>query len=160
MDLNEQQLLELAQYAFIRLDGAWFLALAKKFGVETAWEMDVETWKSFSYIFGKRIRKEMSSEPEWPGDFISALEILSRLLGIKGREISTSGDSVTVRVTECETQKAIAKAGIADCGIATVASYTGVARGLFGKEADVSVRHTGNLNHGDPCCEVVVSMVR
>lgn len=160
MDLNEQQLLELAQYAFIRLDGAWFLALAKKLGVETAWEMDVETWKSFSYVFGKRIRKELSADPRWPDDFIATLEVLSRLVGAKGREVSTDGDSVTVRVTDCETQKAIAKAGIADCGIATVASYTGLARGIFGKEANVSVKHTGNLNHGDPFCEVIISMER
>ncbi len=160
MDMSEKQLLELAQYAFIRLDGAWFLALAKKLGVETAWEMDVEAWKSFSYVLGKRIRRELAAEPRWPDDFISALEILSRLVGVKGREVSADGDSVTVRVTDCETQKAIAKAGIADCGIATTATYTGLARGLFGKEVRVSAEHTQNLNHGDPCCEVIVSMER
>jgi hypothetical protein len=40
MKLTTDQLLELTQYAFIRMDGAWFLALAKKFGVQTAWEME------------------------------------------------------------------------------------------------------------------------
>ena len=55
-------------------------------------------------------------------------------------------------------QKAIAKAGIADCGIATVHTYEGIVRGLFGKDANVTVKHTKNLNRGDECCEVVVSM--
>jgi hypothetical protein len=30
-------------------------------------------------------------------------------------------------------------------------------RGLFGKEMDVIVQHTKNLNQGDDCCEVVIS---
>ena len=39
MDLSTEQLLGIAQYSFVRMDGAWFMALAKRFGVETAWEM-------------------------------------------------------------------------------------------------------------------------
>jgi hypothetical protein len=57
MKLSDKQLLEIMQYAFVRMDGAWFLALARKFGKETAWEMDVEAWKQFSYIFGKKIER-------------------------------------------------------------------------------------------------------
>ena len=64
---------------------------------------------------------------------------------------------ITVQVSDCENQKAIAKAGIADCGIVTVQTYQGLMRGLFGKEMDMLVRHTKNLNQGDDCCEVVVS---
>ena len=33
-----------------------------------------------------------------------------------------------------------------------------IVRGLFGKDANVTVKHTKNLNRGDECCEVVVSM--
>jgi hypothetical protein len=66
-------------------------------------------------------------------------------------------NTITVQVTDCENQKAIAKAGIADCGIVTVQSYQGLMRGLFGKEMGVLVQHTKNLNQGDDCCEVVIS---
>ena len=45
MNLSTEQLLEIAQYSFVRMDGAWFLALAGKLGKETAWEIDVEAWK-------------------------------------------------------------------------------------------------------------------
>jgi len=62
MNLTDKQIMEIAQHAFTRMDGAWFLALAKKFGIETAWEMDVEAWKQFSYVFGKNIRKKIHSE--------------------------------------------------------------------------------------------------
>jgi predicted hydrocarbon binding protein len=157
MKLSAEQLLEIAQYAFVRLDGAWFLALAGKFGKETAWEMDIEAWKQFSYVFGKKIRKDFIPHPVWPDSFLEALGILSTIMKMEGRTVSVESDTITVRVTDCETQRAIAKAGIADCGIATVQSYQGLIRGLFGKEMDALVHHTKNLNQGDDCCEVVIS---
>jgi predicted hydrocarbon binding protein len=139
------------------MDGAWFLALAGKLGKETAWEIDVEVWKQFSYVFGKKIRKDIIPHPVWPDSFLDAMEILSKVLKIEGREVSVTSDVITIRVTDCEAQKAIAKAGIADCGIVTVQTYQGLMRGLFGKEMDVLVQHTKNLNQGDDCCEVVIS---
>jgi hypothetical protein len=157
VNLSTEQLLEIAQYSFVRMDGAWFLALAGKLGKEAAWEIDVEAWKQFSYVFGKKIRKDIIPNPVWPDSFLDTIEILSRVLKIEGREVSVKSDSITIRVTDCETQKAIAKAGIADCGIVTVQTYQGLMRGLFGKEMDVVVQHTKNLNQGDDCCEVVIS---
>ena len=157
MKLSNAQLLELAQFAFVRMDGAWFLALARELGVDTAFKMDVEAWTQFSYVFGKKIRKEFIPEPIWPESFMEAMKILTRILKIEGREVKIARDTITVRVTDCEIQKAIAKAGVADCGIATIATYKGVARGLFGKDMEISVEHTRNLNQGDPYCEVVIT---
>jgi len=157
MNLTDKQMMEIAQYAFTRMDGAWFLALAKKFGIETAWEMDVEAWKQFSYIFGKNIRKNYIKKPVWPGSFIDAMDIFSRVLKIEGREVSINDGKIVVRITDCETQKAIAKAGVADCGIVTIQTYEGIINGLFDKNISVKVAHTKNLNHGDDCCEVIIT---
>ena len=157
MNLSAEQLLEIAQYSIVRLDGAWFMALAGKLGKETAWQMDVEAWKQFSYVFGKNIKKKLIPHPVWPESFLDALEILSKVLKTEGRKVFVGSDRITVQVTDCENQKAIAKAGIADCGIVTVQTYHGLMRGLFGKEMDVLVQHTKNLNQGDDCCEVVIS---
>jgi len=157
MKLSHEQILEVAQHAFVRMDGAWFLALAKKYGIQTAWEMDVEAWKQFSYIFGKNLKTRYIPDPVWPESFLDALDIFSTVLNIKGRNVSLEGDKIVVRITDCETQKAIAKAGVADCGIVTVQSYQGIIGGLFGGEIRVDVAHTKNLNHGDDCCEVVVT---
>jgi hypothetical protein len=119
--------------------------------------MDVDAWTRFSYVFGKKIRKDIIPDPVWPESFLEMLEIFSKVLKIEGREVLVEPDTITVRVTDCETQKAIAKAGIADCGIVTVQTYEGMIRGLFGKEMGVSVQHTKNLNQGDTCCEVILS---
>jgi len=139
------------------LDGAWFLALARKLGKEVAWEMDVEAWKQFPYVFGKKIRQNVIPHPVWPESFLAAMEILSKILKIEDHEVLVESDIITIRVTGCETQKAIAKAGIAHCGIVTVQTYQGIMRGLYGKETDAFVQHTKNLNLGDDCCEVVIS---
>lgn len=154
--LSPEELLKIAQYAFVRMDGAWFLALAKKHGVQAAWDMDVEAWTHFSYVFGKHLRKNVIRDPVWPEGFLGALEVLSEVLGIAGRSVEVNDGVIVVRVTDCQTQKAIAKAGVADCGIVTVQTYEGLARGLFGEDAAVEVRHTKNLNRGDGVCEVVV----
>ncbi len=157
MNLSTEQLFEIAQHSFIRLDGAWFMALAGRLGKEVAWEIDVEAWKQFSYVFAKNIRRNVIPNPVWPESFLDSLEILSRILKIEGRKVFVGPEIITVQVTDCENQKAIAKAGIADCGIVTVQTYHGLISGLFGKEMDVSVQHTKNLNRGDDCCEVVIS---
>jgi hypothetical protein len=158
MDLSDTKLLEIAQFSIIRMDGAWFMALAKEFGVETAWKMDVEAWKQFSYVFGKRIKQDFIPDPKWPDSFLEATDILLKVMNVKGREIKNDKGTIIIQVTECEVQKAIAKAGIADCGIVTVQTYEGIVRGLFGKDVNVTVKHTKNLNRGDECCEVVVSL--
>jgi hypothetical protein len=157
VEISDTQMMEIAQHAFTRMDGAWFLALAKKFGVQTAWEMDVEAWKQFSYVFGKNLRKNYIPKPVWPESFLDAFDIFSKVIKIEGRKVSIEDGKLIFRITDCETQKAIAKAGVADCGIATVQSYQGMIAGLFNNEIAVDVAHTKNLNHGAEYCEVVVT---
>lgn len=157
MHLTTEQLFELSRLALVRLDGAWFLALAEKMGKDAAWNIDVAAWKRFSYVIGKIMRERFLPNPVWPGSFLDALEIFSTVMKIEGRSVAVSGDTITIQVTDCETQKAIAKAGVADCGIATVETYQGLARGLFGNDFLLTVTHTKNLNRGDAYCEVVIS---
>ena len=85
------------------------------------------------------------------------MDIFSRVLKIEGRVITVKGDQITVRITDCETQKAIAKAGVADCGIVTIHTYERIVGGLFENEIKVRAVHTKNLNHGDDCCEVIIT---
>lgn len=157
VQVSAEQMMGLMQYAFTRLDGAWFLSIAKSMGVEKAWQMDVDAWTQFSYLFGKKVRKEFIPDPVWPDSFIETIKLLAQVLKIEGREINVDDDIVTITVTECETQQMIAKAGVADCGIVTLQTYNGIIRGLFAGEIQADVEHRKNLNRGDDCCEVVIS---
>lgn len=157
MTLSPEDRLRFAQLAFARMDGAWFLALASRFGRQVAWEMDVEAWTQFSYVIGKHIRSVFIPDPVWPASFLEAMEIMGSLFD-RATEVAVTDGRITIRVRDCEVQKAIAKAGVADCGIVTVQTYQGLARGLFGKEFDLTVEHTKNLNRGADCCEVILSL--
>jgi hypothetical protein len=156
LNLNRDQLFEIAQTALVRMDGAWFIAVASEFGIDAAWKADVAAWSQLSYVMGKNMRRTISAEPRWPEDFINVLEALFTIMKMNGRSITVNGENITVSVTDCEAQKAIAKAGIADCGIVTMVTYRCLARGLFGKDFEINTSHTKNLNHGDGCCEVVL----
>ncbi len=156
MDVSHEELFKLAQYAFTRLDGAWFLAVADKLGREAAWEADVAAWRHLAYVLGKRIKAELIPEPVWPESLAAAMEIFSRLMMIEGRETTIDDERVIVTTTDCEVQRMIAKAGVADCGIATKVTYQGLAKGLFGKDFKIVVEHPTNLNAGDEVCEVIV----
>ncbi|HNW29306.1 MAG TPA: DUF6125 family protein [Spirochaetota bacterium] len=80
MKLSDEEQRGLSQVSFARMDGAWFMAVAKKFGIDAAWEMDVEAWKQFSYVMGKHIRKKHDTEPRWPSSFLSIMFLCYRLV--------------------------------------------------------------------------------
>lgn len=60
--------MEIAQHAFTRMDGAWFLVLAKKIQHEDRLGNGWEAWKQFSSVFDKNIR-EIISESGLAGKF-------------------------------------------------------------------------------------------
>lgn len=161
MKLTDAQLLDLASFAFLRLDGAWFLATAEKQGRDAAWDLDVEAWRKFSYLLGKRLAALLAGtegrSPQWPDSFLWAQEVLWRLMNIRGRKVEVDGPVITVATADCEVQRMIAKAGVADCGIATRATYQGLAKGLFGKDFEIRVDHLKNLNRGADECRVAIT---
>ena len=63
--------------AWQAMDGAYFLALEKKYGMDVAIEMDKEAWKIFSPIEAKRIMKEFGIDPE------GGLKSLEQALGYR-----------------------------------------------------------------------------
>lgn len=64
-----------------------------------------------------KIRKDLILEPVWPESFMEVLGALCKALKIEGREVTLEQDTIIVRVTDCELQKAIAKAGVTDCDL-------------------------------------------
>ena len=82
MNLTTEQLFEIAQYSFVRMDSTQFMSLVKKHAIGTAWEIDVDAWSQFSYVCGKKIRKDIIPDPVWPKSFLDAMEIFSEVLKI------------------------------------------------------------------------------
>lgn len=79
-DLPREELLKLLDAyakAWQAMDGAYFLALEKKYGIDVAIEMDKEAWKTFSPIEANRIMKEFSIDPK------GGLKALEQALGYR-----------------------------------------------------------------------------
>jgi hypothetical protein len=79
-DLPRNQLLKLIDSyakAWQAMDGAYFLALEKRYGIDAAIEMDKEAWKIFSPIEANRIMKEFEIDPA------GGLKSLEQALGFR-----------------------------------------------------------------------------
>ena len=63
--------------AWQAMDGAYFLALEKKYGMDVAIEMDKEAWKIFSPIEAKRIMREFDIDSK------GGLKSLEKALGYR-----------------------------------------------------------------------------
>jgi predicted small secreted protein len=75
--LSRKELLKIIDmYAknWLAIDGTWFLAAEQKFGLDTAIELDTESWRRFSPVEAQRIMKEFNISPN------SGLEGLKKAL--------------------------------------------------------------------------------
>ena len=101
--------------AWQAMDGAYFLALEKKYGMDVAIEMDKEAWKIFSPIEARRIMKEF----DIPAN--GGLKSLERALGYRvyarlNKQSFEWADKNTLHFTmnECRVQVARNRKGLPD----------------------------------------------
>jgi hypothetical protein len=100
---------------WLMIDGTWFLAAEKEFGMETAIHLDAESWKQFSPREAKRIMKRFDI-PENGG--ISALKKALKFrvyANINEQEIiQESEDHLIFRMNDCRVQSARNRKGLSD----------------------------------------------
>lgn len=109
-EMTQQQLRDqLAELAkrWLAMDGLWFQAAERKYGMDAAIELDKEAWKRFSPIEAKRIMKSLGIEPG------GGLDALETCLGyrcyayINTQEITRpSSDKLVLKMVACRVQDA------------------------------------------------------
>ncbi len=158
---DSNTLLDLAVYAFLRLDGAWFLASAEKFGVEAATELDVMAWESFSERLGKKIATTLKLRGKFHDEFPVVMKIQNKLMNAKTEITPVDENRFVLRTVDCEVWKMVSKkwtSETAPCYKVTKASITGLLKGAFpGTRFDVV--QTRLIPKGDPCCEVEITRI-
>jgi hypothetical protein len=136
-DLTREELLGLLTDAaknWLAHDGLWFQEVEKKFGLETALELDKKAWETFTVIEAKRIKKRLGLEP---GGGIPALiqALKFRLYAhINVQEVREVTDKRCVfRMNRCRVQEARIRKGLADfpCKSVGIEEYS-----LFAKTID------------------------
>lgn len=117
-DLDKEQLLELLKDAgknWLAHDGLWFQEVEKKYGMETAIELDGNAWKIFTQIEAKRIMKRLNIEP---GGGIPALiqALKFRLYAyINVQELTEIKEKKCIfRMNNCRVQDARKRKGLPD----------------------------------------------
>ncbi|MFX0063020.1 MAG: DUF6125 family protein [Candidatus Hermodarchaeota archaeon] len=111
-------------------DGCWFLAAEKKYGIDTAIELDTLSWEQFTVIEAKRIMETF----ELPKN--GGLETLKRALGLRLyasiniQEIEEFEHHIIFRMKECRVQSARKRKGLPDfpCKSVGLVEYTGFAK--------------------------------
>ncbi len=116
-DLSKQELIKLVNiYAknWLAHDGAWFLAHEKKYGIETAIEMDTKAWEMFTVVEAKRMIEFLELGQN------SGVEGLKKALqfrlyaSINEDEILIKDNSLEYRVKTCRVQSARRRKGLED----------------------------------------------
>ncbi len=157
---DAKTLLDLAVYAFLRLDGAWFLASAEKFGVEAATELDVKALESFSERLGKKIATTLKLRGEFRDELPIVMKIQNTIMNAKTEITPVDENRFMLRTVDCEVWKMIRKkwtSETAPCYKVTKASISGLLRGAFpGTRFEVVQKRL--IPKGDPCCEVEITM--
>jgi hypothetical protein len=142
-DLSREQLIGmLDDFAknWLAHDGLWFQAVEKKFGIETAMELDRQAWEKFTVIEAERIMKRHHI-PKGNG-----LEGLKEALGYrlysrlnKQEIVEETSNRFVFRMNDCRVQSARKSKGLADfpCKSIGVVEY-----GNFAKTIDPRIRTT------------------
>ena len=132
--LSRDELLKiLDMYAknWLAIDGSWFLAAEERFGIETAIELDTESWRRFSPIEARRIMREMKIEPN------SGLTGLKRALQyrvysrLNKQSIEEVDEKrIIFRMEKCRVQDARKRKGLPDfpCKAVGLVEYAEFAR--------------------------------
>ncbi|MEJ2249244.1 MAG: DUF6125 family protein [Candidatus Lokiarchaeota archaeon] len=160
MELNLEKLLELTRYAFLRLDGAWFMASVEKFGLENATELDVKAWEMFSERLGKKIALMINLKGNFSQTLPKLMKIHQLLMNMNSEIEVINENKIIHRVLECEVWRMVQKVWSQDaipCHKVTLASIRGLLKGAF-PEKEFVLKHRKKIPLGDPCCEIEISL--
>jgi hypothetical protein len=165
--LNEKQFKDFTKYVVSRLDGAWFRILEKRYGIDVAYEIDMEVWEDFymraaQYLKKVLVLKDYSPETYFE-TFVKASEVFRELSVEKGEE-ELIGNKILTRVTYCGQWEEIQKAGFKNyakagqmCSGAHITAHRGLMKGLF-PDKTFKFNMTKRIPAGDDCCELEIEI--
>lgn len=137
LKLTKEELIEYIEDIsknWLAIDGTWFQAVEKEYGIEKAMELDVESWNVFTVIEAKRIMQRFNI-PENGGipALIKALNFRVYANINKQEIVDVSETKFIFRMVECRVQTARKRKGLEDfpCKRVGLPEY-----GLFAKAID------------------------
>ena len=161
IELSLEALLELMRYAFLRLDGAWFMASVEKIGLETATELDVKAWELFSERLGKKIASITNLKGDLAQTLPKLMKIQHTLMNMNSEIVVINESKPVHRVLDCEVWRMVQKVWNQDeipCHKVTLASIKGLLKGAF-PQKEFILEFKKKIPLGDPYCEIEISVI-
>ena len=167
-ELSYDEFRKLARYATSRLDGAWFRAVAEKYGIPEAVDLDVKVWEDFEERLARKIKTTLKLEGkgiEFARDATPKItEVSTELIGIKEETIFAENKIIS-RTIQCDYWENIKKAGFSQfaesgllCSKVHAAIYRGFIKGAF-PDLKCKFTHTKRIPGGDPYCEMIIEII-
>ncbi len=135
-DLSRTQLEELVtQYArnLLALDGLWFQAVERTYGMDEAMALDCAVWNQFPSIEARRIKTLLGLQ-EQPGldGLARALTLRFTVFANRAVSLNKDGDVLLFRVVDCRVQSARSRKGMPlhPCRPVGLNEYTSFARAI------------------------------
>lgn len=94
-----------------RVDGLYFLGIEEKFGTEDATEIDKKCWEYLAKVEARYLKEMFSLEDSLEG-LSKALRLTSWALDHPSKEMEIKDEVLTLRITECHTQKTRVEKGL------------------------------------------------
>lgn len=160
---------EFVNYAFTRLDGAWFRFVMEKYGLEDAVELDIEVWRDWSMRVSWKIKKMLGIPRDQQFTSIESIfDVLEKVSGFHGDlmgfdgKAKMEGSTIVSRISNCQYWESIKKAGFDQfaesgllCSKVHEGAYEGLLKGLF-PDVEFKLTHAERIPSGSPYCEVVI----
>ena len=105
MNITPEQMQELRLGALTAIDGLWFMAVERKYGFDTALELDLEVWKDYGKVLLKRMARmlDLTIDPENPLDLSTINYLLETVCHLDGTQCEgeVQEDEIIFRVNRC-----------------------------------------------------------
>ncbi|MFX1377461.1 MAG: hypothetical protein ACFFA4_00055 [Promethearchaeota archaeon] len=143
--------------------------MEKKYGIDVAYEIDMEVWEDFYMRAARYVKKVLHLKDYSPETYfetyVKANDVL-RELSIEKGEFELIGNKIISRVTYCGQWEEIQKARFTDyakagqmCSDAHITAHRGLMKGLFPNKA-FKFNLTKRIPAGDDCCEIEIQIDR
>jgi Family of unknown function (DUF6125) len=124
------KLLSVYAHNWLAHDGCWFLACEKRYDLETAIELDTESWRQFTVAEAKRIMRTFDIAPG------GGLDALQKAVGyrlyacVNEQDVRREGDALIYEMKDCRVQTARRRKNLADfpCKPVGLVEYGGFAK--------------------------------
>ncbi len=161
MQIKPEQLQELRLGALTAIDGLWFIALEKKYGFDTALELDLEVWKNYGRVLLKRIARMtgLTIDPADPPDLATINFLLETVCRIDGTQCegTVSENEVIFRVFRCSWWENLNRSGRESHVPCEFVDNTIFRDWLEAIDPEVGFEITHSRPRGDDHCEWVIN---